>query len=86
MLLLTMNNMCLYVNFVNIYVCVMYIDMNYCELAYCISHAPGHPRIVCVSALHELNRRVVQNNKILSESCPKNCVGKLSNNSRRRGP
>ena len=41
--------------------------MNCCELANCISHAPGHPRIVDVSAWHELNRRVVQDNKILSE-------------------
>ena len=37
------------VNFVNI--CMLkYINMNCCEIAYCISYALGHPKTVGVSA------------------------------------
>ena len=54
--------------------------MNYCEMAYCLSYALGHPRIVGVSACHvfggltqNLYQKIVL--RIALESCPTVHIG-----------
>ena len=58
--------------------------MNVLELASCIPYALGHPRILGVSARHEMKKKKKMFVKgISTEDFPKNCLGGTSNRSLR---
>ena len=57
LLMVNLHNMIYLINYVNIYACG-YISMNVLGLASCIPYALGHPRILEVSARHEIERKM----------------------------
>ena len=59
--------------------------MNVLGLTSCIPYVLGHPRILGVSALHEIERKTKMFVKgISTEDFLKNCFGELSNSSSQR--